>query len=36
MICKACGGEFDRGNFDLCPYCLEPVVEEEVTRMQHA
>lgn len=36
MICKACGGEFDRENFDLCPYCLEPVVEEEVTRMQQA
>lgn len=36
MICKACGGEFDRENFDLCPYCLEPVVEEEVTIMQQA
>jgi len=28
MICKTCGGEFDRENFDLCPYCLEPVVED--------
>lgn len=36
MICKSCGGEFDRDNFDLCPYCLEPVIEEEISGMQQA
>lgn len=25
MICKVCGSEFNKENFDVCPYCLAPV-----------
>lgn len=28
MICKVCGCEFDREMFDVCPFCLTPVVKE--------
>lgn len=30
MICKCCGSEFNIENFDVCPYCLTPVVLESV------
>lgn len=28
MICKVCGSEFNIENFDVCPYCLTPVILE--------
>lgn len=28
MLCRKCGYEFDHNYFAICPYCLEPVVEE--------
>lgn len=28
MICKVCGSEFNIENFDVCPYCMTPVVLE--------
>lgn len=30
MVCKSCGSEFNIENFDMCPYCLTPVVMESV------
>lgn len=29
MICKTCGNEFNIENFDMCPYCLTPVNQNE-------
>lgn len=29
MICKECGSEFNKENFDVCPYCLSPVEEKK-------
>ena len=30
MICKVCGSEFSIENFDLCPYCMTPIEQENV------
>ena len=29
MICKVCGSEFNSENFDMCPYCMTPVIREQ-------
>lgn len=29
MICKVCGSEFNIENFDVCPYCMTPVIEKD-------
>lgn len=30
MICKVCGSEFNIENFDVCPYCMSPVDEQNI------
>ncbi|MDO4467775.1 MAG: hypothetical protein Q4C49_12360 [Bacillota bacterium] len=29
MICKICGSEFDEEMFDVCPFCLSPIQDNE-------
>ena len=29
MICKVCGSEFDRDNFEVCPFCLTPAEDDK-------
>ena len=29
MICKTCGNEFDKEYFDVCPFCLAPLDNDD-------